>query len=63
VEVASEPVTPEESWRLLPEASVLGVDPDYRLRILALRVPAQSAPRRGSESLFGYAFGSRIMSA
>ncbi len=63
VEVASEPVTPEEPWRLLPEASVLGVDPDYRLRILSLRVPAQSVPRRGSESMFGYASGSRTMSA
>ncbi len=45
VEVASEPVTPHEPWRLLPDASVFGVDPDYRLRIESLRVPAQSTPR------------------
>jgi glutamine amidotransferase len=45
VEVASEPVTPDEPWRLLPDASVLGVDPEYRLRIESLRVPAQSTPR------------------
>jgi len=43
VEVASEPVTPHEPWRLLPDASVFGVDADYRLRVVALRVPGAAA--------------------
>jgi len=51
VEVASEPVTPHEPWRLLPDASVLGVDPDYRLRIESLRVPAESTPRSADPGL------------
>jgi glutamine amidotransferase len=40
VEVASEPVTPAESWKGVPNATVFGIDPDYRLRIEPLRVPA-----------------------
>ena len=39
VEVASEPVTPEEAWKGVPDATVFVVDPDYRLRFAPLRLP------------------------
>jgi glutamine amidotransferase len=39
IEVASEPVTPEDPWKAVPNATVYTVDPDYRLRIVPLRLP------------------------
>jgi glutamine amidotransferase len=39
VEVASEPVTPEDPWKAVPNAAIYTVDPDYRLRIVPLRLP------------------------
>ena len=51
VEVASEPVTPGEPWRPLPEASVLGVDAGFGLRIVPLRVPQESAPLNAHATL------------
>jgi hypothetical protein len=37
--VASEPVTPEDPWKAVPNATVYTIDPDYRLRIVPLRLP------------------------
>jgi predicted glutamine amidotransferase len=42
VEVASEPLTPDEPWKGVPNGSVYAVDPDYRLHIEPLRLPAES---------------------
>jgi glutamine amidotransferase len=41
VEVASEPVTPDDPWKGVPNGTVYSVDPDYRLHFLPLRLPAQ----------------------
>lgn len=49
VELASEPITPDEPWRQLPEASVFGVDADYRLSLAPLRIPGD-ATRPGGVS-------------
>ncbi|PJK27944.1 class II glutamine amidotransferase [Minwuia thermotolerans] len=38
-EVASEPVTPEEAWRQVPNGTVYAVDPDYKLHFEPLRLP------------------------
>ena len=37
VEVASEPITPGEDWKGVPNGTVFAVDPDYRLRFEPLR--------------------------
>jgi len=42
VEVASEPLTPDEPWKGVPNGSVYAVDPDYCLHIKPLRLPAAS---------------------
>lgn len=39
VEVASEPLTPGEAWKGVPDATVYEVDPDYALHFLPLRLP------------------------
>ncbi len=39
VEVASEPLTPGDSWKAVPNDTVYAVDPDFQLRILPLGVP------------------------
>jgi glutamine amidotransferase len=43
VEVASEPVTPEDPWKAMPNATAFTVDPDFRLRIVPLRLPMMSS--------------------
>lgn len=40
VEVASEPITPEDDWREVPNGTVFAVTPDYALDMVSLRVPA-----------------------
>ncbi len=44
VEVASEPLTPGENWKAIPNGTVFSVDPDYRLRFLPL-LAAQASDR------------------
>jgi len=46
VEVASEPITPGDAWRLLPEACVLGIDTGLALRIEPLARDPMLAPAR-----------------
>jgi predicted glutamine amidotransferase len=47
VEVASEPVTPEDPWKTVPNATAYTVDPDYKLRIVPLRLPMISGQGGG----------------
>ncbi|HMV70645.1 MAG TPA: class II glutamine amidotransferase [Pseudomonadales bacterium] len=46
VEVASEPITPGDAWRLLPEACVLGIDASLALRIELVARNHLPAPAR-----------------
>jgi glutamine amidotransferase len=42
VELASEPLTPDEPWKGVPNASVYAVDPDYALNFEPLHLPADA---------------------
>lgn len=44
VEVASEPLTPADPWKAVPNGTVYAADPDFRLRFLPLRLPTAVAP-------------------
>lgn len=41
-EVASEPVTPEDAWKAVPNGVVFAVDPDFKLHFEPLRLPSNS---------------------
>jgi hypothetical protein len=38
-------VTPEDPWKAVPNGTAFTVDPDYRLRIVLLRLPMISGQR------------------
>ena len=50
VEVASEPLTHEENWKAVPDATVYSVDPDYQLRFQPLDVAAPATAKTAGQA-------------